>query len=408
MKILYVLNERPWPANNGVRIVSYNAMRLMKERGHELAVAILESRGSTEAKDLDCEPKLVEDEFVYIKSLSQGKPRWKNALQAITRNLPYFFFSYDDQEFSAGLHQLIVEFQPDVIHIDLVTMTGYMDKIHKDYPTVLSINDSYALSLKNRIDFKGHSFIYSLAKLYQYLVARKYEKDCYPKSSAVHVMSHVDKEFLLSLNKKIECTDIPNGVDDSILETNISKGHSLVFVGKLEGANLSYISNFLENCWSSIKALHPTCHIRIVGGVSPEATAFVSKYHEDNSVEFVGYVDSIVDAYEDTSIAIVPIDKDCGVINKAMEPIAAGIPTVGFTRAFAGLKGAVSGTHYVGVDSYEQFTSEIVRLLSNKSLMNQIGESGMEFARENFTWASRSGLYEDLYKRAANSFKRHH
>ena len=41
MKILFIANEIPFPPDNGVRIPTYHAMRLMSQAGHKVALAVL-------------------------------------------------------------------------------------------------------------------------------------------------------------------------------------------------------------------------------------------------------------------------------------------------------------------------------------------------------------------------------
>lgn len=51
LKILFVTNEVPFPPDNGVRIPSYHAMRLMQAAGHELALAVLSAEtGEVESR----------------------------------------------------------------------------------------------------------------------------------------------------------------------------------------------------------------------------------------------------------------------------------------------------------------------------------------------------------------------
>jgi glycosyltransferase involved in cell wall biosynthesis len=119
------------------------------------------------------------------------------------------------------------------------------------------------------------------------------------------------------------------------------------------------------------------------------------------NIVFHGYVEDLRDAYRQCGIAIVPINKNCGIINKVVEAMAAGLAVVGFQKTFAGVGEAMSGLHCVAAVDYADFGHAVAGLIRDESRRRSMQSAAYGLARQHYAWATRRTDYEHMYRRAA-------
>ena len=174
MKILFITNEIPYPPDNGVKIVSYHAMRLMFEAGHSLALAVLsEENDNTEYRMNEiskfCSPGMTK--FVQLKKQN----KFKILLKSIINGKLFFLEKYYSSYFEKQLMSMVSSFNPDTVHFDLITMTQYVECIPSGIGTVASINDSYSLGLKSALQNKKYKNAIKIYRNIEYLLCKDYE-----------------------------------------------------------------------------------------------------------------------------------------------------------------------------------------------------------------------------------------
>ncbi len=399
MKILFVTNEIPFPPDNGVRIVTYNAMRLMHEAGHALALAVLTD-----------EEHNVDTRFKKAASICQNDKAWwmalpnrsrlKVQLTAILTNRLFFMERYRCTAFREKLTLLIQDFQPDAIHFDLIPMTQYHDVAPIEVGTIASINDSYALMLENAFSAENYVGIQHAYRKIQYYQARRYERVVYSQFNLTHVMSEIDAAYLQQLNSSIQTATIPNGVEPSLFEITNHTRHSLnvVFIAKLSGNNLVYLERFLEYSWPIIHKECPDVKLHIVGKIGKEVRPLKTKAERIGGVIFKGYVESVADAYSEAGLAIVPLNKNCGIVNKAIEAMAAGLVVIGFDKTFAGITHGRAGEHFISVQNYIDMGQSVVDMIGNESRRRSIQEAAHRLATRYYSWKDRTQKYENMYQ----------
>ena len=269
---------------------------------------------------------------------------------------------------------------------------------------VASINDSYTLMLENALQagyFRGFEYIY---RKWQYHQARNYERTVYEKFHQVHVMSEIDKGYLVRLNSALKVSVIPNGAEDSLfdLTTSTRSKSDIIFVATLSGTHLKGLQRFLTHAWPMIRELHPQIVLHVVGKIGEDARKLMEQFSHCPEIRFTGYVRDLSDVYRMCGIAIAPIDQNCGIVNKVIEAMAAGLVVVGFANTFAGIPQGKAGIHFIQAADYKGMGLEIVKLLSNESRCNEIKMAAHELAKSYYSWSSRGDSYDQMYSRAKN------
>jgi glycosyltransferase involved in cell wall biosynthesis len=407
MRILFVTNEIPFPPDNGRRIVSYHAMRLMHEAGHQLALTVLTAEADNNEGRFRSVASFCGDGLSWWMQLP-ARGRMGVQLRALISRRMFFLERYRCPAFRSRLLSLIEKFKPDVIHFALLSMTQYRDLAPPGVGTVASINDSYSLHLENALRAGTYQGVERLYRRLQLGKSRRFEAAVYPRFDAVHIMASADGAYLRALNPAICTAVVPNGVDSSLIDIGkqVRDTSDVIFVGQLGGENLERIEQFVEYGWPAVHRECPEVRLRIVGKITAQARDFCARVKRLEGIVLTDYVERLADAYRECGIAVVPVDKDCGIINKAIEAMAAGLVTVGFKRTFTGIVEAKDGEHFLSGADYGDIGRVVADIIRNKPRRRAIQENGHRLAVEHYSWESRRSLYEEMYKLAADKAQR--
>jgi glycosyltransferase involved in cell wall biosynthesis len=407
MRILFVTNEIPFPPDNGRRIVSYHAMRLMYEAGHELALAVLTAESDNNEGRFQKVASFCADGLSWWMQLPERR-RFEVQLRALVSRQMFFFERYRYPMFRERLFSLIEKFKPDVIHFGLLAMTQYRDLVPSGAGTIGSMNDSYSLHLENALRAGTYQGVERLYRRLQHRKSCRCEASVYPDFDVIHLMARADEEYLRSLNPAIRIAVVPNGVDHSLLEIAGHAGGStdILFVGHLEGENLQRIEQFVERGWPTVHRECPDVKLHIVGKITAEAEHFCARVERMDGVILEGYAERLADAYRERGIAIVPVDKNCGIINKAIEAMAAGLAAIGFKNTFTGIAEAKEGEHFVAAEDYSDMGQCIVDIVRDEPRRKALQKNASQLAAKYYSWDSRGALYEQMYRFAAERAKK--
>ncbi len=404
MRILFVTSEPCYPAVNGVRIPAYHAIRLMAQDNELMLASLI----SPECEFYDLRPI----EELCKKVLTVEFPRHHPALialNAVLKRKLYYMERFRSEEFRAKLKKMIDDFKPDVIHFDYILTTQYIDCVQSGTGTVASINDSAAFSLENAFKQKlERSLFWKIYRRLQYYQVRHFEKTFYPNFNIVHTMTEKDAEYLRCLNPNIVTEAIPNGTfieEFDKMVDNLPTDH-IVFVGRLSASTkLRPLQDFLNISWPKIRKANPRAVLHIVGRKMRGIEPLIKQAEQSGGVVFEGFIENLADAYSKAGISIVPINKNCGIVNKAIEAMAAGLCMVAFHKTLEGIPEAKNEENCLAVGSFEEMGDTIIDVMKNTDKQRRIQKSARETAVRFFSWESRRTRYQQMYERALQMAK---
>jgi glycosyltransferase involved in cell wall biosynthesis len=185
---------------------------------------------------------------------------------------------------------------------------------------------------------------------------------------------------------------IPNGVSESYLALVRKPRNQILFVGELSGEYDATARWLLTEVWPHVVA-NPAAkqagvELLFVGrGASASLRALMQS---TPSVAYIDYVKNLGDVYAAAMIALSPVFKGFGLINKTIEAMASGVPVVGGTAAFNGISGFRSGAHGIacGDHSAADFVSALNGLIADADLRVQIGAQAKALVKGQFCWNS--------------------
>lgn len=404
MRILFVTSEPCYPAVGGVRIPAYHAIRLMSQDNELMLASLI----SPECRPYDLKGLEALCEKVVTVEFPRHNPA-SIAFNALLRREIYYMERFRSERFRTKLKGMIAEFKPDVIHFDYILTTQYVDCVPPGTGTVASINDSAAFSLENAFKQKlERSLFWKIYRRLQYYQVRHFEKTFYPNFNIVHTMTEKDAEYLRCLNPNIVTEVIPNGTFIEEFENigdNLPTDH-IVYVGTLfAGTNLRLLQDFLNISWPKIRKASPRAVLHFVGRKTQGIEPFIKQAKQSGGVVVEGFLENLADAYSKAGIAIVPINKTCGIVNKAIEAMAAGLCMVAFHKTLEGIPEAKNEENCLAVGSIEEMGDAIISVMKNTDKQRRIQQSARETAVRCFSWESRRTRYQQMYERASQMAK---
>ncbi len=205
----------------------------------------------------------------------------------------------------------------------------------------------------------------------------------------VLLQTAADREFMATLvSPKIadKVRLVPNGVSESYLNLATTPQGNIVFVGELSGEYAATARWLLTAVWPPIAEKYPQLTLVIVGkGASANLRELIAA---GPRVEHIEYIPRLEDVYATATIALSPVFKGFGLINKTLEAMASGIPVVGGAAAFNGIAGFEAGIHGVtcAPASAVAFVEALEQLLDAPEVRKKMGAQARALVSAQFRW----------------------
>jgi sugar transferase (PEP-CTERM/EpsH1 system associated) len=388
MKLLFITARFPFPPHKGDQAIPYYRLKLMGN-SHEITLLTFYEKPE-ELEYLD-HIKPFCKKIITIK-----KSAFSSIFNMLTRGLfstlPLQVLYYKSPVFKKTLNRLLKNESFDLIHVYMLRIAECA--IHIDRPKVLELIDSMELNFKRRTENekKPLKWLFNL----ELKRLKRYEKEMVKHYDRCIVVADKDREFIGSGN----IVTIPLGVDHQTFQPRKSlpmaeREPKLVFTG-----NMAYFPNrhailwFLKNCWHRVKSEIKDARL-IIAGKDPGKE--IRKYHDNDSIEVLGFVDSMAEIINDARLAIAPMQSGSGMQFKILEAMACAVPVVSTTLGL----GTIPATHNKSVmiaDDAETFANCCINLLKDSNLAQSIADNGLNVMLKNFSWEKNVEQLEEIYR----------
>lgn len=396
MKILVVCSEPPFPPRNGVTIPIASYVKMMQE-GNELHLALLESG------DSDLDPEYVSESQEYFCSTIIVKRAHKSAIFTILGEILFGVPSFHAWEYSQSHDESRAFFKKfDVIFVSPITPLDYAIRNRfSEQRLVAAISDVYTSVLRtDRISTA------SLPDLASTLINRirglwmgRAETSVLRHCDSIIVQTDKDVEWLERIGGtelKRRALSIPNGVNENILEAkraDIAPPQRIVYVTSSFLAQSVYgLEWFIDNVWPKVKKDVPNARFRIVGRGLNRVSNLRCRLNLDDALEYFEFIPEIKEVYSESRVAIAPVFKSYGFMNKVAEALAIGLPVAGDISAFNGLESVLNKGIVCATNDPDQMALFISEMLKNDHLWQEASTLAKKTANECLKWESRKDL----------------
>ena len=377
MNILFLANRFPYPPFRGDKLKIYNLTRRLAQKHNLYLVTFYEDR--EELNDLkELQPFFKEIELVYL-------PKWRsvlNGIPALLSTTPLQMAYFRSAKMKRMVKFALERYEIDVIHTQHLRMSQYTRDV--DFPKILDLPDAFSLYFKRRNETE-RPLINRLIDKIEIGRLVKAEK-VITRYDKTLVCSAEDKGYLEKLHKTDNIDILLNGVDLETFDVgyghNYSHSNVLLFTGNMDYApNVDGVQYFVKEMWPTIAKANPETQFIIAGQRPVDA---VKKLASDR-ITVTGFIPDLKDMYAEASVVIAPLRFGAGTQNKVLEAMAMGVPTVCTHIGFEGLQ-IQSGDGVIMAKEKDLFISEVNALLVNEEKRKQVGEKGLQIARNRFSW----------------------
>lgn len=371
MKILFVLDELPYPPRNGVTIPTFNWITGLASQFNVSLLFVKNDKEQINHQQLGENARYVENLWVIERYRTSTFRRIRDEL---LMKMPYGFgWSCD----TIRLQDVLYRQSFDAVWGSPLTVTetvkSVSDMLGPSPIYIAGIHDSltnvYRSMRKcfflNGLDIKTRAS-YVLLWLRSWLM-QHIEVEILQKYDLVLVQTEIEKMWL----KKISACKlynktmvVSNGVNAVLFNLPIEhKGNHLLFFATLSGIYGSVLSWIIKKVWPIISNSCKDVRLCVVGRYAPPKLR--QEMATDYRITYTEYVPEICDVYKDKAISIAPVFKGYGLINKVVESMAAGLPVVGDSGSFNGIPNFKNGHQGIIANDAESMAAEILDLIDS-------------------------------------------
>jgi glycosyltransferase involved in cell wall biosynthesis len=402
MRILFIVPYIP----NQIRLRSYNEIRYLAERGHEVTVLTL-TTGETEANDA---AKLAE---LCHRVVALELPKWRsywNCLLALPSRQPLQAAYCWQPALAREMEQLLSGGEKaapfDVIHVEHLRGARYalhLKKLQTGIPIVWDSVDCISFLFAQAATQSKSRFGRFISRL-DLARTRHFEGSLVSQFDHVLVTSPVDREALIALRPSDAPSPpisvLPIGVDLETFKPDPSLKRDLATIvvsGKMSyHANVTMVLHLAEAIMPLVWANRPDTRLLIVG---KDPTPAVQKLATHPNVVVTGTVSAVAPYLQQATVSVAPVPYSAGIQSKVLEAMACAAPVVASPQAVKALT-AVPDQDFLSADDPATFAHQILSLLNDPGYQRAIGENGFNFVKTHYHWRQIAANLEKIYQQS--------
>jgi polysaccharide biosynthesis protein PslH len=388
MKLLFLSHDIPSPALSDTLPLYYLIRHLSASYGHDITlISFVSERSRTEdiehLKSVCSVANPIQIQWSSHKKLVAKAV--KNSILNLPKNLRHGLFVNElDYYYDRRMDQTVKEVI-EKNNFELLCSTRQMANYVVDVDAPKIVQPFDALSEWHRQVSSNSRGLKKIAYGIRSALNRSYEKHIYEEFDACLVVTQRDKELFGSLNPRIRCKVVPNGVDVdyfSHIGTD-EESSSLILLAGMRGpvavANVLY---FYNEVFPLILRESPDVRLYLVGR---DPAKEVVQLSSDPLVSVTGYVDDVRPYIAKSTVFISPEILGTGIKNKVLEAMSMGKAVVTTTLGAQGIS-VRSGEHLLIADTPKEFAKKTVSLLTDRQLRATIGANARKLIEEQYSW----------------------
>ncbi len=362
MRVVYISMVKPYKGvpNGGGQTFYYYINQLSK--CEDIEVTLISKVLDTESDDIDIENV----KFISIRNISVSlRNVGRIFLDVISKINP---FNKKGVTLRRSVYTQIenelkrMKEAPDVVILEFTQMVLMIDIVKKYFPNAKIFASEHDVSfLRCRREYENeNNFIKKAYKKIIYKTMLKYEIGALEKCDLI--MPHNDKDKKLLLEKGIDEEKIFTLVPyyNVLNVERVNKSKDIIFYGAMNRQE-----NYESAIWfiEKVMPLLEKEDIRfVVVGANP--VEVLQKLQSDRVV-VTGYVDSVIDYFENCLCLVAPLISGAGIKIKILEAMAAGVPVITNSIGIEGIP-AINESDYLHCETPNEYADSIRKILQKE------------------------------------------
>ncbi len=397
MKILMLVPFLPNTYTSGGQTRWYNLIKYLSER-HEITLYSL-------LKD-ESERRFVPELEKYCKKVrvfSRPESPWtlRNLLLTAFSFYPLLVIRNWSFKERNEIKEEIKKEKYDLIHAETFYVMPHLPPTH--IPNILVEQTIEYQVYKHHVDTQVPLLLKPIYMI-DIIKLRYWERYFWKKTNRLVAVSEDDRKVMQKEIPGIKVEVIPNGVDaDYFAKKKVERKTPprILYLGNFKWIqNSEALSLLVDEVWPKVKGAFPRALLWVVGRDIPKE---ISKMAADTEkrIEVTEAIDDPRDAYQGSSVMVLPIKGSGGTRLKVIEAMASGLPVVSTQNGVGGL-GLIPGKHALVSDSLDQIAKDTVELLKDGKKAEKIGKAGQEFVKSAYDWKIIVKLHDAIYREVVN------
>src|SRR5690606_17041267 len=328
MKILFICPYIP----SQIRVRSYNFLRVLAARGHEITLALLAPPGEP-ADTLPVLKQWCKSVHVIPHTRSQTL---RNGLLGLAGDLPLQAAYSRSPGFNQLIRELTARESFDVVHLEHLRGAPLVDAI-SNLPIVFDSVDSITLLFEKTLAGGPNLKSRLMAKL-ELGRTRRFEGRLTQLYDYTAVCSELDRRRLIELgNDPNRIGYVPSCVDTAYFQPVAVERDPLllIFTGKMSyHANVAAIMDVIHHIMPLVWAQQPEARLQIVGKDPPPV---VQALAADPRIEDTVFVSDLRPYLAKAAVSIGYVRYGVGLTTKVIQAMAMGTPVVATPHAVSTL-----------------------------------------------------------------------
>lgn len=371
MKVLFLCNKSPYPPREGGPLAMNANISALLKAGHRVKVLALNTNKYF-ISDHEIPQEYREQtgiELIY-KDLTV---KIMDAFLNLFSDKSFHVERFISRDFNNRLIQVLQQEQFDVVQLEMLYMTPYMETIRK-YSSAKVVLRSHNIEhlIWERIAEKSSN---PLKKAYlRHLTGKlkKYEIDHLNKYDGIMTISAHDADYFRKQGCTIPLTDVPFGVEvnEYLPATQPYEFPSLFHIGSMNWMpNEEGIRWFIDSAWPLIHQRFPEVRLYLAGRMMP---AWLSEL-DLPQVEVLGEVPDARAFIQSRAVMVVPLFSGSGIRIKIIEGMALGKAIIS-TRIGAEGINYTDGKNILIADDPRSFVAAVEKCFADKAFCEQLGK----------------------------------
>ena len=414
MRTLFLTQIIPYPPDAGPKVKTWNVLRYLVEKGHQVTLASFMRK--EEEEHVDELRKLCHAVF----TVPFRRSRLADILylsSSLVRGKPFLVERDYRSSMQELVNRLVASESIDVIHADQLSMAQFAWRAGRgmsgmDRNLNREIDDLHnhpigRLDHHPAIIFDAHNAVWTILERMSQntrwflkpviaLEARKiknYEGWVIRNFDHTLAVTETDRQALQAAgsfafkgasSEEPPITVIPIVVDTQQLQPIRRKSGSrnILTIGTLHyPPNADGIRWFLREVFPLISQQIPEVTITVVGKNPPQDLLHLS----DQRIKFTGYVADLTPLFEQSALMVVPVRAGGGMRVRILEGFARAMPMVTTTIGLEGIK-AQPGKEVVVRDEPDQFAAAVIDLLQDEASQAELANNGRRLVEMCYDW----------------------
>lgn len=377
MKILQLCKKFPYPLKDGESIAVTYLSKALHKQGCE--ISLLSMNTSKHYTNIDQLPADYNQyEQIEVVDIDNSIKISQAFLNLFTKE-SYHVSRFISKDFETKLIEMITENDYDVIQLETLYLTPYIDIIKKHCNAIVAMR---AHNIEHEIWDRITQNTKSIAKKAYLKMLTQRLKD--------YELDHLnDYDYLITVSDrdlvKYKGLGYTNGAMSSPIGLKLNNyklspgpiaSMDLCFIGALDWRpNSEGLMWFLDNVWGDYQG---ESKLHIAGRNTPESLKNMNR----KQVVVHGEVPDAVEFISQFPLMIVPLFSGSGTRVKILEGMALGKVVITTTQGLEGID-AKHNEHVLIADTKEEFLKQIQRAQTDPTLIDRIGQAGRAFV-ENY------------------------